>query len=221
MDANYNLGGIIDRVKARLKDAEYSESDIAQFVNDAYFEILGDTAYQFLEKHYKANTQQGGPLLLPRDFQSLILFTACIDENMAPFSYVPSHQFLTSHKNSPKNHYAYTIFGDELFYGLPDVADQLDDEGEEKFYTLDLFYLARPKRLTIPSDAPVIPYEFGEAIILGALARAEQLRDNFDYAQIYENKKEDIVLSMKERYCPRQQEGENRAKLPVFQKLRH
>jgi hypothetical protein len=75
--------------------------------------------------------------------------------------------------------------------------------------------------LAQPTDKPVIPYEYGEALLLGALARAEQLRDNFDYAQIYENKKEELITNMKERYCPRQQEGENRAKLPVFQKTRY
>ena len=40
MDSNYNLGGLTNRMKARLKDAEYDETDIVQFLNDAYFEIL-------------------------------------------------------------------------------------------------------------------------------------------------------------------------------------
>lgn len=221
MDANYNLNGLTERIKARLKDAQYSDSDIKQFINDAYFDILGETAYQFLEKHYRASTQLGGPLLLPRDFQSIILFTATLDGNKRALDYAPSHQFLTGNKNSAKNSYAYTIFGDELFYGLPDITDQEDEEGEEKFYTLDLFYLSRPKMLISPTDKPVIPYEYSEALTLGALARAEQLRDNFDYAQIYENKKEELITNMKERYCPRQQEGSNRSKLPVVQTLRH
>ena len=56
MDANYNLSGLTDRIKARLKDAQYSDSDIQQFINDSYFDILGDTAYQFLEKMYRATT---------------------------------------------------------------------------------------------------------------------------------------------------------------------
>ena len=221
MDANYNLSGLTDRIKARLKDAQYSDTDIQQFINDAYFDILGDTAYQFLEKMYRASTQDGGPLLLPPDYQTLIHFTATKDHNKYPLRYIPSRQFFDTGKNASVKNYTYTIFGNQLFYSVPDIENELDDNGEEKFYTLDLYYLARPKMLVKPTDKPVIPYEYGEALLLGALARAEQLRDNFDYAQIYENKKEELITNMKERYCPRQQEGENRAKLPVFQLTRH
>ena len=221
MDANYNLNGLTERIKARLKDAEYSDTDIAQFLNDAYFEILGDTAYQFLEKAYRASTQDGGPLLLPPDYQTLIHFTAKKDGTKFPLRYIPSRQFFDTGKNASVKNYTYTIFGNELYYSLPDIENELDENGEEKFYDLDLFYLAKPKPMVNPTDKPVIPYEYGEALILLALSRAEQLRDNFDYAQIYENKKEELITNMKERYCPRQQEGANRAKLPVFQALRH
>lgn len=221
MDANYNLSGLTDRIKARLKDAQYSDTDIQQFINDAYFDILGDTAYQFLEKAYRASTQDGGPLFLPPDYQTLIHLTATKDHNKHALRYIPSRQFFDTGKNASVKNYTYTIFGNQLYYSLPDIEGELDEEGDEKFYTLDLYYLARPKMLVQPTDKPVIPYEYGEALLLGALARAEQLRDNFDYAQIYENKKEELITNMKERYCPRQQEGENRAKLPVFQKTRY
>lgn len=221
MDANYNLSGLTDRIKARLKDAQYSDTDIQQFINDAYFDILGDTAYQFLEKAYRASTQDGGPMFLPPDYQTLIHLTATKDHNKHALRYIPSRQFFDTGKNASVKNYTYTIFGNQLYYSLPDIEGELDEEGDEKFYTLDLYYLARPKMLVQPTDKPVIPYEYGEALLLGALARAEQLRDNFDYAQIYENKKEELITNMKERYCPRQQEGANRAKLPVFQKTRY
>jgi hypothetical protein len=221
MDANYNLSGLTDRIKARLKDAQYSDTDIQQFINDAYFDILGDTAYQFLEKAYRASTQDGGPMFLPPDYQTLIHLTATKDHNKHALRYIPSRQFFDTGKDASVKNYTYTIFGNQLYYSLPDIEGELDEEGDEKFYTLDLYYLARPKMLVQPTDKPVIPYEYGEALLLGALARAEQLRDNFDYAQIYENKKEELITNMKERYCPRQQEGENRAKLPVFQKTRY
>ena len=221
MDSNYNLGGLTNRIKARLKDVEYSDEDVHQFINDAYFDILGDTAYQFLEKVYVSSTQQSDPLLLPRDYQTLIHLTAKIDNGIHPLHYIPSRQFFNADKDAGIKNYTYTIFGNQLLYSLPNVEDQLGSDGDEKFYQLFLYYLARPKALTDDGDVPVIPYEYGEALLLGALARAEQLRDNFDYAQIYENKKEELITNMKERYCPRQQEGENRAQLPVFERLRH
>jgi hypothetical protein len=160
-------------------------------------------------------------MFLPPDYQTLIHLTATKDHNKHALRYIPSRQFFDTGKNASVKNYTYTIFGNQLYYSLPDIEGELDEEGDEKFYTLDLYYLARPKMLVQPTDKPVIPYEYGEALLLGALARAEQLRDNFDYAQIYENKKEELITNMKERYCPRQQEGENRAKLPVFQKTRY
>ena len=57
MDANYNLGGLISRVKVRLDDEEYPDDTITQFLNDALFDALGEAHYQFLEKIYTATTQ--------------------------------------------------------------------------------------------------------------------------------------------------------------------
>ena len=71
------------------------------------------------------------------------------------------------------------------------------------------------------TDKPLIPYEFGEILVLGALARCERRRDNFDYAGVYEAKMDELVTNMKLRYCPRQLANENRAKLPVIVKTRH
>lgn len=221
MDSNYNLSGLTNRIKMRLKDAQYSESDIAQFINDAYFEILGDTHYQFLEKIYRASAQDGGPFLLPPDFQSTAHFTAKLNKTIHPMRYIPASEFFDATRGASVKDFTYTIYGKELFYSLPNIEDRKDEYGDEMFYELTLYYLAKPKTLVNPTDMPVIPYEFGETIVLLALARAEQLRDNFDYAQIYENKADDLITSMKERYCPRQQEGANRAKLPVFLKTRY
>ena len=140
MDSNYNLGGLTNRIKARLKDVEYSDEDVHQFINDAYFDILGDTAYQFLEKVYVSSTQQSDPLLLPRDYQTLIHLTAKIDNGIHPLHYIPSRQFFNADKDAGIKNYTYTIFGNQLLYSLPNVEDQLGSDGDEKFYQLFLYY---------------------------------------------------------------------------------
>lgn len=220
-NANYNLSGLISRIKTRLNDAEYSDDTITQFINDAYFDILGDAEYQFLERHYQAHTQNSDVLLLPPDFQALIHLTASTDKGMWGFRYMTKEEFFNKPKNSSQKDYYFTIFGNNLFYNVPDISNEIDEDGEEQFYTLDLYYLARPRPLVLSTDMPVLPYEFSEALVLSALSRCERLRDNFDYAQIYENKADDLITNMKLRYCPRQLEGDNRAKLPVFEHLRH
>ena len=53
-----------------------------------------------------------------------------------------------------------------------------------------------------------------EALILGALARAEEVRDNYDYAQLYRNQQDQILTNMKLRYGPGNLSVKNVARLP-------
>lgn len=221
MDANYNLSGLISRVKVRLDDEEYPDTTITQFLNDALFDALGEAHYQFLEKTYKAATQNTGVLPLPRDYQTLITMTAKIDKNVWPFEYMEYKDFLNRDKHDGTKNYRFTVFGGNLLYNVPDITDDEYEDGEERFYDITVYYLAKPLPLANSTDVPIIPYEFGELLVMGALARAERLRDNFDYAAIYENKYDELVTNMKLRYCPRQASYDNRAKLPVAERLRH
>lgn len=221
MDANYNLSGLINRIKVRLDDEEYSDDTITQFLNDALFDALGEAHYQFLEKIYVATTQAPGVVPLPRDYQTAITMTAKIDNSVWPFQYMDYKEFLNMSRENGAKNYRFTVFGGKLLYNVPDVSTEIDEDGDDKFYELSLYYLAKPLPLSQPTDAPVIPYEFGEVLVMGALARAERLRDNFDYAAIYENKYDELVTNMKLRYCPRQASYENRATLPVAERLRH
>ena len=221
MDANYNLSGLINRIKVRLDDEEYSDDTITQFLNDALFDALGEAHYQFLEKRYVATTQAPGVGPLPRGYQTAITMTAKIDNNVWPFQYMDYKEFLNMSRENGTKNYRFTVFGGKLLYNVPDVSAEIDEDGDDKFYELSLYYLAKPLPLSQPTDVPVIPYEFGEVLVMGALARAERLRDNFDYAAIYENKYDELVTNMKLRYCPRQASYENRATLPVAERLRH
>lgn len=221
MDANYNLSGLISRIKVRLDDEEYPDETIRQFLNDALFDALGEAHYQFLEKIYTATTQTPGVLPLPRDYQTLVTMTAKIDNNVWPFEYMDYKDFLNREKGSGTKNYRFTVYGGQVFYDVPDVSTEIDEDGDERFYEITLYYLAKPLPLADDTDVPIIPYEFGEILVMGALARAERLRDNFDYSAIYENKYDELVTNMKLRYCPRQASYENRAKLPVAERLRH
>ena len=84
MDSNYNLGGLIARIKTKLDDQEFPDETITQFLNDAYFDVLGDEEYQFLEKIYKASTQGSDILPLPSNFQSLFTLVAKGDQGLMP-----------------------------------------------------------------------------------------------------------------------------------------
>ena len=216
MDSNYNLGGLIARIKTKLDDQEFPDETITQFLNDAYFDVLGDEEYQFLEKIYKASTQGSDILPLPSNFQSLFTLVAKGDQGLMSLEYMPKEDFFALAKDDSRKNYKYTIFGNQLFYGLPNIENGKTPTGDDKFYELSLYYLAKPRAMVSETDKPLIPAEFGEILVLGALARCEQRRDNFDYAGIYEAKMDELVTNMKLRYCPRQLTNANRAKLPVI-----
>ena len=216
MDSNYNLGGLIARIKTKLDDQEYPDETITQFLNDAYFDVLGDEEYQFLEQIYKAATQGSDILPLPSNFQSLFTLVAKDEHGLMPLEYMPKEDFFALAKDDSRKNYKYTIFGNQLFYGLPNIENDKTPTGDDKFYELSLYYLAKPRAMVSEIDKPLIPAEFGEILVLGALVRCEQRRDNFDYAGIYEAKMDELVTNMKLRYCPRQLTNANRAKLPVI-----
>lgn len=216
MDSNYNLGGLIARIKTKLDDQEFPDETITQFLNDAYFDVLGDEEYQFLEKIYKAATQGSDTLPLPSNFQSLFTLVAKGEQGLMPLEYMPKEDFFALAKDDSRKNYKYTIFGNQLFYGLPNIENDKTPTGDDKFYELSLYYLAKPRAMVSETDKPLIPAEFGEILVLGALVRCEQRRDNFDYAGIYEAKMDELVTNMKLRYCPRQLTNANRAKLPVI-----
>lgn len=216
MDSNYNLGGLIARIKTKLDDQEFPDETITQFLNDAYFDILGDEEYQFLEQIYKAATQGSDILPLPSNFQSLFTLVAKDEQGLMPLEYMPKEDFFALAKDDSRKNYKYTIFGNQLFYGLPNIENDKTQTGDGKFYELSLYYLAKPRAMVSETDKPLIPAEFGEILVLGALVRCEQRRDNFDYAGIYEAKMDELVTNMKLRYCPRQLTNANRAKLPVI-----
>lgn len=208
MNNNCNLAGLVERVKHRLKDADYDEQDIKQFLNEAYFEVMNDGHYSFLERTYQMFASESAKLETPCDFQSVAKLTANDGNKLKSLKYMPYDEYFNHEEDSAINNYSYTIFGNNLLFTVPKLP-------ENQYYTIQLYYLAKPVAMVADDDKTLIPNEFSEILVLGALKRAERLRDNFDYAQIYENDRQDMIINMKARYCPRQQNMENRAKLPV------
>lgn len=207
---NYTFLNLVKRVKTRLNDEEFSDDVIKEFLNEAQFEILGEDKHTFLEKVDELDVSLSETELdLPRDYQStFMIFIVDKDGNKRQLDYVPYEDFFKS--ASPNK---YTIFGNKVLYKL------VDNSGNPKCWknrlTIQHLYLAKPTEMIEDDDEPVLPYEYSEALIYLALSRAERLRDNFDYAQIYENKAEALITNLKTRYGMRQMKLKNRARLPL------
>ena len=130
-----------------------------------------------------------------------------------PLKYVAPREYFAEYEGMKV--YQYTIIGNTIHFHLPDEfnCDQNDDV-PDNYYTMKIYYLAKPMKLSNPTDVPLIPSEYGEILIYGALARAERRRGNYDFAQIYDNQKAELITNMAMRYGPRQFDGGNRMKAP-------
>lgn len=207
---NYTFLNLVKRVKTRLNDEEFSDDVIREFLNEAQFEILGEDKHTFLEKVDEFDVSPSETELdLPRDYQStFMIFAVDKDGNKNQLDYVPYEDFFDS--KSPNK---YTIFGTKVLYRLMDNSD--NSKCWKSRLTIQHLYLVKPTEMIEDDDEPVLPYEYSEALIYLALSRAERLRDNFDYAQIYENKAETLITNLKTRYGMRQMKLKNRTRLPL------
>lgn len=214
MDADYNLGTLVSEVKDELQDESYDDNRIIRYINQTYFETFGEVPYNFFEKTYKYETIDSGEMQVPNDFQSVIRIVIEKEKMKMPLKYLEPRRYFAAIEGEKV--YCYTIIGNSIHFFLPDEFNCNDDDLEpDEFYTVKLYYLAKPVKLVNPNDKPLLPAEYGEILILGALVRAERRRGNYDFAQIYDNHKNELITNMAMRYGPRQLEGGNRALPPV------
>ena len=212
---NYTLSDLITILKRRLKDEDFDENLLTDYINSAQNEILGGNKYKFLERvDGPFEIAKTGELSLPFDYQTTVQIFAKDSSGFSrPLEYLPAEDFF----KTPSKKWSYCVYGRNLYYRLPDPNESEKNNMEYELYRCFHLYYAKPMPMIRPEDRPIIPAEFIEAIICSVMARAEQSRDNFDFAQIYENKADDLVVNMNLRYGPRQQSVENRARLAFKQ----
>lgn len=214
MDADYNLGNLVEEIKDELQDESYDENRIKRYINQTYLELFGEVPYNFFEKTYSYETIDSGQLETPKDFESVIHLVVERDKMKMPLKYLAPREYFAAIEGQKV--YRYTIIGNEVHYHLPDEfsCDQ-NDEVPDNYYTLKLYYLAKPQKLVNDTDVPLLPSEYQEILVLGTLARAERRRGNYDFAQIYDNQKAELLTNLAMRYGPRQLDAGNRALPPV------
>ena len=210
---DYTFASLIQRVKRKLRDSEYDDEDIKTFLNESQFEVLGEDRYPFLERVDTYTSMGGGELDLPYDYQSTFqIFINRGKSGRTMLTYLPAKDFFAQNGSS----YSYTVYGNKILFNIPRVNDDKEDCDEDYIqdYKITHLYLAKPRPMIEDDDIPIIPPEYSEILVLGALARAEQARDNFDFAQVYLNQQNALMLDMKFRFGIKQQGAQNRAKVP-------
>ena len=209
---DYTLGTLKDILKKRLQDEEFDDSVLTMFLNQSLNEILGEDKYPFMQRIDEYIAEPAGEINLPLGYGgTFYLYAKKHKQPREEIHFVSPEDFF----NKTKNHsMVYTTFSNTLFYRLRTGSHGENCDCED--YTIYHLYLENPRPLKKDSDITPIPPQYIEALILGALYRAEQLRDNFDFAQIYQNQQDQILTNMKLRYGPGNLTAQNTAKLPYF-----
>lgn len=203
---DYTLESLIEILRKRLQDEDYNGEVLTHFLNESQNEILGEDKYPFMQRIDECAVGEAGNFILPPNYAgTFYIYASQGDEPRQELKYVSPDEFF----KAPKITMAYTIFANQLFY-------KTRKDPNNQTYNLLHLYLVNPLPMANLTDKTVIPAQFIEALLLGALARAEQLRDNFDFAQIYENKQDQILTNMKLRYGPGNLTAQNTAQLPYF-----
>ena len=204
---DYTLENLKDILRKRLQDEEFDGDTLTLFLNQSLSEILGEDKYPFMQRIDKYTAFEYGEISLPPGYGGTFYIYAKHDkEPRTELKFISPEEFFAKTK---QRQMVYTVFANTLFYRLHKVPEDGD-------FTITHLYLEDPRPLVKDTDHTPIPPQYMEALILGALYRAEQLRDNFDYAQIYQNQQDQILTNMKLRYGPGNLTAQNTSKLPFF-----
>lgn len=199
----YQRSTLSDKVKRRLKDGAFSDSDINDYLNDVQNEVLGADEFSFLEgTDPKTLTIGDREVALPATYQTTIridITDTSVTSNSRNLIYIPYRQLLAKNPNVLENTTRalptyFTRFANKVYFDVP----------VDKAYRITHYFLAKPTQMTADSDVPTIPEEFSEIYVLGALTRAEESRDNYDFGAIHENKMTNLVENLRLRYGARQ-----------------
>lgn len=201
----YTLEKLKNILRKRLQDEDFDGDTLTQFLNDSLFEILGEDKYPFMQRIDKYVADEHGEISLPPAYAgTYYIYANRCNEQRQELKYIPPEEFFEKNK---AHTFVYTVFSNTLFYRL--------EKGQtDNTFNVTHLYLINPKPLAKDTDKTPIPAQYIEALVLGALARAEEIRDNYDYAQIFRNQQDQLLTNMKLRYGPGNLTLKNRAELP-------
>lgn len=198
----YNLESIRTQVKNRISDQNFSNIMINQFINDEQREILNYYDLPFNRTSTVQSISAGNNTIpLPPDNQRVksIRVTAPdgYDGTLDPY-YLEYNRFKQAFREpqyySNNQLLWWTIYNTAIIFAY----------NADRTYTVQIDYNQRPAELVADTDVPVIPEEFQEVLVLGAMVRALESIDDNDIAQYQQGKKNLLVQSMVKRFSPQQ-----------------
>ncbi len=202
----YVLSSLVTRVQQRVRDTGYSSSEIVDYINDTQRDVLVEYEIPLTEatQNYTVTTNVADITNgngLPDDFQVAINLIDTTSGQEKTIPYKDYHELdqlygdlADTTLHPPGQPSCWYLYGGVIYlFPAPKAA-----------YTLTLRYYKSPPLLSSDADVPLIPEAFGELLVRGAAARVLQAKDMYDQAAVHENKYEELVLKLVNRYGRRQ-----------------
>ena len=198
----YQLSDLQSEIQRRLNDTSFSTAEITDYLNDAQREIVSRHTWPFMEKVVDGALTVGECTYDQQTDHDVTMDSFLIDpdDETQAFSltYLGHDEFFARYPNpsaeTNNQPMVWTSFAGDITFNCP--ADNT--------YTFRQRYYKTPTALSSSTDVPSIPERYKEVLVRGALARAEERRDNFDFAAIHRNEFENLVEDMALRLIPRQ-----------------
>lgn len=195
----YQFSDLKTKLKNRIGDPNLDDDLAGDAINDTQQHIFNmhsvalNSATQSNALASGANTLTSS---LPSDFQRVLgLYITAPTAKAKDITdyYIDHKDFRAIYPDSgtttstPQN---WTYFGTAI-----EFAHNADDD-----YTVKLDYIKSVPYLTATTDVPVIPESFQELLLIGAMIRIFEQKEDFDYAGQYTNRYADLEEAFITRY---------------------
>lgn len=199
---DYNLAGLRNRVIVdKLDDDEFEPQIVDNFLNDTLRDIYNQYELPFQEKIFQGTIPAGSTMFkLPSDvaqmqFQSVAGVSNFHAKKTNWRDFIRAHpDTLSATPSAPNN---WTLYGGNILLDAP-----TDDD-----YTMTMYYIKRPVKLTQDSDVPELPEEFEELLVLGAFRRILERNEDYDLAASVEAQYQSKLVQLVNRYGFRDADG--------------
>lgn len=216
---SYTLADLRNRVvNDKLDDPSFDGPTVDRFINDTQRDIFNTYELPFMEKTFEGLLPTGQRIFqFPDDCQLVQTATITTPDGQQKNimnGYIDFRTF-TQKFPTPSNSIAgsvqyWTSYAGKLYTSAPtDVP-----------YTLEIFYIKKPKELVDNTSVPEIPEEFQEVLILGAFKRVLERNEDFDLAGVIGNQYNDQLDKMVARYGYRMSNGPTIIKQPRLANVR-
>lgn len=204
---DYTLAGLRQRVMIdKLDDEDFDPEIIDNFLNDAQRDIFNQFELPFQEKIFSGTIPADSIMFqLPEDVAQVQSHSIAGVKNFMNMK-TPFRDFFSAYPDAinetPGAPGVWTQYAGNILLSAP----------TDKEYTLNTYYIRKPRTLDQDTSVPEIPEEFSELLILGALMRVHDRNEDTDLRDTVAGQYERQLANLASRYGFRDASGPIRMK---------